>query len=229
MKIKFGAIVTDGRGKIGGHVMSKNRGGAYMRTKVTPINPQTPDQSEVRGVLTSLSQGWRELAASERLAWNSAVVNFQSTDVFGDIKKPSGINLFVKLNSNLSYAGVTSPITVPPTLTTSPDFVNFTATADASAPSLSIAFTPTPVPADTAYVVEATAPQSPGKSFLKNQFRKIGVINAAGTSPFNALAAYTTKFGDLIADQKIGIRIKAIDKITGVAGQYNSQELIIAA
>jgi len=47
MKMKFGAIVVDGRGKIGGHVASKNRGGAYLRTKVTPSNPQTGYQAAV--------------------------------------------------------------------------------------------------------------------------------------------------------------------------------------
>lgn len=229
MKVKFGSLITDGRGKIGGHVLSKNRGGAYMRTKVTPINPQTAAQSAVRGTLTEFSQGFRALTTSQIAAWNSAVQNFQATDIFGDIKKPSGINLFVKLNANLVNAGVTTPLTDPPGLTTSPTFVHFSATAAAGTPALSIVFTPTPVPTATTYIIEATAPQSPGKSFLKNQYRKIGVVAAAATSPFNALAAYTAKFGALIAAEKVGIRIKAIDNTTGVAGQYNSVEIIVAA
>ena len=58
MKLKFGAIVTDGRGKIGGHVASKNRSGAYLRTKVTPSNPNTVAQVQVRSILASLSQSW---------------------------------------------------------------------------------------------------------------------------------------------------------------------------
>ena len=76
MKLKFGAIVTDGRGKIGGHVMSKNRGGAYMRTKVTPSNPRSTAQTTVRSHLTTLSQGWRGLSATAIAAWNSAVSSF---------------------------------------------------------------------------------------------------------------------------------------------------------
>ena len=99
MKIKFGAIVVDGRGKIGGHVASKNRGGAYLRTKVTPTNPQTTFQSAVRNRLTAFSQGWRGLTQAQRDAWNAAVSNFSKTDVFGDIKQPTGLNLYVKLNS----------------------------------------------------------------------------------------------------------------------------------
>jgi hypothetical protein len=47
MKMKFGAIVTEGRGKIGGHVASKNKSGAYLRTKVTPVNRQSVAQSNV--------------------------------------------------------------------------------------------------------------------------------------------------------------------------------------
>ena len=40
-KIKFGMMMTDASGKLGGQVFSKNRGGSYVRTKVTPTNPQT--------------------------------------------------------------------------------------------------------------------------------------------------------------------------------------------
>jgi len=44
MKIKFGSIVVNGSGKLGGHVYSSNRGGNYVRTLATPSNPQTPAQ-----------------------------------------------------------------------------------------------------------------------------------------------------------------------------------------
>lgn len=59
----FGAV--DGRGKIGGHVASKNRSGAYARIKVTPVNPQTTFQQVARNLLTSLSQGWRALTQAQ--------------------------------------------------------------------------------------------------------------------------------------------------------------------
>jgi len=228
MKIKFGAIVVDGRGKVGGHVMSKNRGGAYMRTKVTPINPQTVDQLSVRSAFTSFSQSWRALAESARLAWNSAVSSFTKTDIFGDIKTPSGINLFMKLNMNLNTIGE-APLVTPPGLTDAPPVVEFTATADASPAAMSLAYAPTPVPADTSYVVEATPMVSPGKSFLKNQYRVIQVVPAAGVTPANVLAAYNAKFGALVAGYKIGIRIRAVSNVSGVSGLPFSQEVIVTA
>src|SRR5690606_4000781 len=100
-KIKFGMMMTDARGKLGGQVFSKNRGGAYVRTKVTPSNPQTLAQTIVRTNLGNISQLWNSLTTDQIAGWNSAVENWKSTDIFGDIKIPSGKNLFTKLNVNL--------------------------------------------------------------------------------------------------------------------------------
>src|SRR6056297_1294291 len=102
MKMKFGALVTDGRGKIGGQVASKNRYGSYLRTKVTPSNPQTASQLNVRSVLAALSSGWRDLTQAQRDGWNAAVLDFQKTNVFGDTITPTGKNLYTRLNAALS-------------------------------------------------------------------------------------------------------------------------------
>lgn len=93
MKIKFGALVTDGRGKLGGHVASKNRSGNYLRTKVTPSNPQTAAQQATRAVLGSLSTAWSGLTLAQRNSFNSAVGDWSGTNIFGDIKNPTGKNL----------------------------------------------------------------------------------------------------------------------------------------
>src|SRR5689334_14742391 len=100
-KIKLGSIVVDIRGKVGGHVYSKNRGGSYMKNKVTPSNPQTSSQTSIRAVFTSLSQGWRDLTNDERLQRESAVQGFARTDVFGDVKNPTGNTLYIRLNMNI--------------------------------------------------------------------------------------------------------------------------------
>ena len=88
MKIKWGALVVDGRNKIGGQVASKNRNGAYMRNKVTPVNGKSAGQVTVRNRLASLASGWRGLTAGQRLAWNNAVSDYKKTDIFGDIQNP---------------------------------------------------------------------------------------------------------------------------------------------
>ena len=105
MKAQFGALVVAGSGKINGWVASRNRGGAYFRTKVTPLNPSTSAQQNARGILGSLSTQWSQLTEEQRLSFNNAVASFATTDIFGDIRNPSGINLFVKLNTNLINTG----------------------------------------------------------------------------------------------------------------------------
>jgi len=228
MKVKFGALVVDGRGKIGGHVMSKNRSGAYMRTKVTPTNPNTASQSAVRSILTGLSQAWRGLTQAQRNAWNGAVSSFATTDIFGDIKNPSGINLYVKLNANLAEVGV-SAISLPPLPESVAAPILGAITATAGSPAFTVAFTPTPVPADTSYIVRCTAQVSPGKKFVKNLYRNVSVIAAAAASPANILAAYVAKFGTLVEGQKIGIEILAVNETTGQKSTAYNGEVIVAA
>lgn len=228
MKALFGSIVVDGRGKLGGHVFSKNRGGAYVRTKVTPVNPQTSAQVLVRARLAQLSQDWRTITQDQRNAWNAAVADYQRTDIFGALRSPSGQQLYVRVNSNILIAGGVQ-IAVPPPVTSSPDFVTFTPSADESTPAFDITFAPTPVPANTSYIVECTPPVSPGRNFVKNLYRIVQVFPAADVSPTAIITAYQAKFGLIAVDDKIGVRVTAIDKTTGLRSQATQETVIVSA
>jgi len=226
-KVKFSALVSEMRNKLNGSVFSKNRGGNYLRNKVTPSNPQTSHQVAVRARLTSFSQQWRSLTQTQIAAWRSAVGNFSKTDIFGDIRHPSGINLFVKLNVNLARIGVAS-LTDPPAPGTVEAVTSIIVTASSITPSLSVAYLPTPVPANTKLVVSATPLESAGKNFVKSEFRDIAIINAATASPYNALAAYTARFGALIAGQQVFFKLTPINDVTGQAGQALQGSAIVA-
>lgn len=225
-KIKFSAMVSEVRGKLNGSVFSKNRGGAYLRNKVTPVNLQSLAQGKVRASLTNLSQSWRGLTEAQRAAWNTAVANFATTDIFGDIKSPSGINLYTKINLNLANIAQAA-LTTPPLPSSVGVFNSLTITATASTAALSVAFTQAGIAAGQTVVVEATTQLSAGKNFVKSEFRKIGTFTGGTASPYNALSAYTAKFGPLVAGQKIFIRMKAVSNTTGQAGQYTTASVIV--
>lgn len=227
MKVKFGAMVVDGRGKLGGHVFSKNRAGAYVRTKVTPVNPQTATQSAVRAILTFLAQSWAGLAGASRAAWDNAVSSFARTDIFGDIKQPTGLNLYTKLNANILNAGGVA-ITVPPSSNVAPANVIFTPAAAAGAGTFTLGFAPTPVPANTAYLVDCTPMVGAGISFLKNRYRRTTQLAAATVTGASISAAYVAKFGALTAGKKIGVRIKSINLLTGITSQSISEVITVA-
>jgi len=112
-KIKFGMMMTDARGKLGGQVFSKNRSGSYVRTKVTPINPQKPAQTAVRATFGAIAQAWSGLDQAQRDAWDGAVSNWQKTDIFGDVVNPTGKSLYQRLNTQL-VASVQAQIGLPP-------------------------------------------------------------------------------------------------------------------
>jgi len=228
MKMKFGAIVVAGSGKIGGHVAAKNRHGAYLRTKVSPTNPKTSFQQAVRARLTSIAQAWRALTAAQISAWNAAVKDYARTDIFGDLRNPSGFNLYQKLNSNLSNVGEAN-ITNPPLPAEVGSFTAMSASAAKAVPTLSLVFAPV-IDANMSVLVDATPGISAGRNFVKSQYRQIAVMTSADVTPMNLLAAYTAKFGSIpAAGEKIFIRAKQINNTTGQAGQTVECSCIVAA
>lgn len=228
MKTKFGAIIVDGRGKIGGHVASKNRAGSYLRTKVTPANAQTPFQTSVRNLFTSFSQGWRALTQAQRNAWNAAVSNFARTDIFGDIRNPSGLNLYQRLNNVLGSVGVAA-IDTPP-LPSSVENVILTAiTAAVAVPAMTVVFAPT-IPANTAVKVFATPPMSAGKSYVKSDYRQISTLAAATATGESILTEYVAKFGDTgQVGQKIFVKFVPVNITTGQEGSATVASIITVA
>lgn len=228
MKGKWGAMLVDGRGKLGGQVASKNRSGSYFRTKVTPVNRQSSRQTVVRSLLTSISQAWRGLTDAQRNEWNSAVSNFKKTNIFGDIVHPSGFNLFQKLNNNIIALGGTMIDTVP-VITDLDQFTSPVLTYAVGTPALSLAFTATGG-TDHGYKLFATAPQSAGKSFVKSEYRQIKVGTSLPTSPLNILTDYQAVFGGLgnVGD-KIFVKIVPCGSGSGIEGIPVSCSKISAA
>lgn len=216
MKLKFGAIVVAGSGKVGGHVASRNRAGAYLRTKVTPVNPQSTAQLTVRARLTTLAQAWRGITAAQRAAWIGVVGDYAKTDIFGDLKNPSGFNLYQRLNNNLLTVGaaqIASPLAPGPVLS-----VAITSIIPAAGTQLIPMVLSGAVPAATAVKVFATSPQSAGKSFVKSEYRLIQTLPAATATPVALGAAYSTKFGTFVVGQKLFFKLLFVNTATGQEG-----------
>ena len=224
-KVKLSAIVSDMRNKLNGSVFARNRGGLYLRTKVTPVNPQTVAQQAARNNLTSFSQGWRSLTEAQRDSWNAAVGNFATTDIFGDLRNPSGINLYNRLNINITNGGG-APITTPPVPTGAPAVDSVVLAANATGGTYTVTFTPDPIPADTAMIVESTAALSPGISNASAEYRIVATFAAGTTGAQDIAAAQIAKFGALIAGQKYFVRVKQVNLLTGEVSQTLISESI---
>lgn len=227
-KVKFSALISEMRNKLNGSVFARNRGGAYLRNKVTPTNPQTIAQVQARSLLTSFSQSWRALTQEQRAAFNAVVDQWAKTDVFGDVVNPSGSALYIRLNINISLAGGTALVT-PPTPVGADALSDLSVTADSSSSSVSLVFAPAAVPADHAMYVEATPNLSPGISNANSKYRYIDTLAATTASPAALGTAYLAKFGSLVAGQKLFVRAKFINKLTGEVSQKLVAQTIIVA
>jgi hypothetical protein len=227
--IKWGALVVDGRGKIGGTVFTKGRSGAVARNKVTPVNRRSSYQTEARNRLTTFSQAWRELTQAQRDAWNAAVGDFSKTNVFGDTVNPTGKNLYVSLNSNLDLVGVSS-IDTPPSPAEIPAMTSVTPTMANGAGTASLAFGPSPVPADTAFLIRASAGLSAGREFISSQLKFIGFLDAADTTPEDLATIYQARFGSIPSGgTKVFVEVVGINKTTGQAGTPLRSSCIVAS
>lgn len=220
-KIKFGMMMTDARGKLGGQVFSKNRGGAYVRTKVTPVNPQSVFQSAVRASFATFSQAWSGLTQELRDSWNGAVSSWATTDIFGDLRNPTGKNLFLRLNQLATQAGWASFTTVPVKAEV-PEGIVASAIFNLADETLTLEGVSNAL--DVRIVLRATPPLSQGTSFVKNDLRDIYNDDAASYSSGAAFYFYTGRFGNPIVGNNIHIAVKYV-----LASGQSSPEQIVKA
>lgn len=112
--IKLGPIAADLRGKSGGAVFSRNRGGNYMKAFTKPVNPQTPEQQANRGLFGTLMSDWRRLTEGERRTWIDNAPNYPVKNKVGEAVNLTGPQLFAKANMVLLNAGLTPISNLPP-------------------------------------------------------------------------------------------------------------------
>jgi hypothetical protein len=224
-KVQFSPLISDMRNKVGGGVMSKNRSGSYVRSKVSPTQPASTYSANKRSMFTAISQAWRSITQAQRDSWNNAVVNYIKTDVFGNAKRPSGFNLYASLNNNLQDVG-TAVISSPPLPSNVDNITSLTCTA-VHAGAITITFSPA-IAASMKVKLFATASISPGKQFVRSELRKIATLGVADTSPAIITTQYGAKFGAVgAAGQKIFVGMVEVNTTTGQMGRMTISSSVI--
>lgn len=213
--------MTDARGKLGGQVFSKNRSGAYIRTKVTPVNPRTASQQKNRATLGQLSQAWSGLTDPERASWNGAVDSWAKSNIFGDSSKPTGKALFVGLNKNL-IATQQDQLTICPDRTETP--INDFTTAHIGIATTVIQVSGEMLGSSGSLIVSATPPLSAGTSFLKGKFRDLVGGEISIMTGVGLWGAYVAKFGVPAVGQNIHFSVKTVS----ASGQVSVPRIVKA-
>ncbi len=228
-KVKFGAIATDARNKVGGIVYSKNQYGAYVRTKVSPANPQSNYQSNVRNSFADLSVNWGStLTAAQRANWIAFAADHKVTDVFGAQLTLSGLATYQRINRILYQLGL-AYIATPPADLDVVALLTAVATPAAGAATFSVAFTATPLGAATYLYVWATPPIPAGVNYIRNRLRLVDISAAAQASPYDIVTAYAARFGILVVGQRIGLLVTVAEGTKGAVAQGIQSIVTVAA
>lgn len=222
-KIKFGAIVVDGRGKLGGHVLAKNRGGNYMRTKTTPTNPQTSHQSNVRAMFATIASGWSGLSEDERKSWNDKAPGYARTNIFGDLKNPTGKALYQRLNQNLLLSEQVQKDVCP-----NPEDVISAGIDSAQADGALATFSIDTLRDTTGskLLVFATPSVSAGTSFVKDKTRLVEVQDGAPAGSVDIAAGYAARFGAIAAGDVIYVGLKTVNA-NGQASTMQTARVVV--
>lgn len=190
--MKFKSLVlAQASGSTGGLVYSHNKGGMYVRSRSTPINPATPQQQAVRASLKLLTTRWQNvLTPAQRAAWAIYATNVPLVNKLGEPHAIPALSMYVRCNSpRLTTGGITNIVDDGPTAYALATFPVPVPTLTSVHLSLAFDNTADWAIADGGYLfVYMSRPQSPTIVFFKGPFQNAATVAGATavppTSPF---------------------------------------------
>ena len=214
--IKFGTIVTNASGKIGGHYFSNSLGGATLATLPRQRkNSSTTSQSSastspynkaaISAALIYVVKSYKLLTAVQKQAWALAAPNFPTVNKLGVPNKPSGYHCYVHINYGY-YSNSGTLLTAPPAnqAGTTPQQFTFIACSLISITiNLAIA-----VPANYTAYLYATRSMSAGIKPTLTQFSLFHTLGTGSVGNKNVTSEYINKFGYPIVGDTLWIAIK---------------------
>ncbi len=226
--ISPGPLAAAVSGSLGGTVFSHNAGGAYVRNRSIPTNPDTLPQQEIRAILSSQSQSWADRTAAERAAWENWATQNPVTNALGNSINLSGHQSYIKLRCRQQLAGVTL-IDVPPIINAPTALTSIVQDGDEGLGDVDLTFAGTPLAAGVHLWLTCAVVNSPGITYVKNLRKFIGVSAAAETSPFDNESLITDVFGALIVGQTIHMLASTFDAATGLISVPLSDSVVVTS
>jgi len=215
--INLGSVATDIRGSVAGVTFSRNKGGSYVRQKISPVQPRTPAQTLVRANFAANSKLWSgTLTVSQRAAWSFFAQANPFTNVFGNSIIISGMAIMQKLNQVLAQIGVAPIVAPPPDLSVPALAAPSGITADTTGPDLEVNTAAQSVVAGAKYYIFATKPLAAGRTPTSSDFRFIAAkAGVAAATTIDITSDYFGIFGSAAPGQTVGVLVATVNVDTG--------------
>lgn len=139
---KYGAIVVDVRGSIGGTVFSRNGSGAIGRARVKPVNPNTPAMQRAKNFFSAASSIWNGglITEAQRIAWRTYAAGVKWTNKLGETIILNGNSVLAQSACARLTAGLTEILDGPTDLTQAAADELYSVVASEGAQTLEITF-----------------------------------------------------------------------------------------
>lgn len=194
-------------GSVGGVVASRNAGGAYLRNRTVPVNPNSTQQQAVRAAFGTMSQYWgTTLTGAQRSGWDAYAVATPLVNRLGDSITVSGFDMFMKTNIFLEYVNAALIDDAPGTPGLSSLGTITLGVWDVS--DSEFQFTSTN-PSATSVLVAVGPAVGPGVTFFKGPFTFWGYDTLA--SGANGISGSGGRYGAPVAGQLRPFRLTGID------------------
>lgn len=219
--VKYGTIVTELKGKIGGNVFQGGRAAPTLKKLWGYIRKQ--DQAQLswnnikRAEFAVVTQTWRTLTDEQRTSWSAAAPSFPFYNKFGDSYTGTGYQLYMQCNL-LYYVIHSEVLTVAPSVTEFPN--GSLITMSELTPSRFTLHYPTAPGAGWYLDVQATAGFSPGANMGRGGYKKLGLKTFNDDNNAIFIAQYKARFGAPVVDTLIKVRCKWVEEVSGLSSQW---------
>jgi hypothetical protein len=208
-------------GKFGMSVTWPARNGLVRRILVTPANPRTDRQLEVRDLLSQQARRFDALTDAQQDAWNVAAAGYQSRPSLGQSGPLTGMQLFIRVNCKLGLLGQTQ-VDVPPEAPQFPDPAPQNLVITNTAGVVAVKLTCPTDPGETT-VLRASPPQNSAVRACRN-FRIIGVCPAPVAGAADITGLYTAEFGAVPVGKRLFVRASTmVDGFESLARQFQAR------
>jgi hypothetical protein len=218
MKIAWGVMVGDARGKTGTVCATLTRSGPVLRGLFRARQSKTQAQLEMRAAFGSLSSLWADPSMNAyRGAWVQLGLDHPEQNLWNaDIYK-TGLQWFIRANKNRQTVGESIILEAPAFAAVGDPGALSAQYSPGSPPTIEVSATQEPS-ATQAVVILATRGLSMGILTLSHQQRKIFTELPVTGSPWAVGPAYIAKFGNPVPNKNIFFQAHYLDVPQGRTG-----------
>ena len=225
--VQFGAIVTNIVGKLGGHYFTRSLGGPTIVSN--PRHRQNPNlhsatsyggnaqnRSTISAALIFVVRQWKNVSATNKLAWQALAPFIPLTNKLGVTEKPSAYHLFVHINYG-RIINQQSILLVPPAIIAQPVPIPFTLTPLHSSTcqiNLSAA-----IPTGYVGYVSATPPISAGLKPPSGYYNFITNLAAGSSGTIELISFYNLRYGNPVVGQTVWVSLQLFNLATSYKGE----------